>query len=528
MPSTRPTPSSGLQAISDPRTRDDSHPILRARAAVQDAERLRLAGKLDRAQSECAAVLRQYPDYVAALQTMGLVLADRSQYEKALDYLHRAAMLNPHDPNILIGLSGVYLSVGANLMAARTLEQARDIAPSDVNILATLGEIYRAEKEYELSKEAFEAALRIDPGFAAAENGLALSFMHIGELARAAEILDGKARQGSRSIVLLSLLGQLPPSLIGVDLISILDEAARPTGSVAKPNDEFLAQLAFAKAAAFDGAAKHDEAWAHLCEARRYNLVENRKRYREARERHATLLDLARRSRPDARIRANESADDPISLFIVGPSRSGKTSLERLVGSLSGVKRGYENPIVENAVRRSFQTGGLPTRESLIELPPALSDLFRKFYGEELRKRAGSGKVLTNTLPTRNEDAWRVASEIPNARFIFIKRDLDDISLRIFMRQYKGGHFYASDLRDIRDYVTFCHQMIDVMAEKMPDISRVLSYEELVSDPSVALTMAAELCNLEVSGAPIPSIGDDRECAAPYRDRIKAAIEADI
>jgi len=501
--------------------------MLRARAAVQDAERLRLAGRLDRAQSECAAVLRQYPDYVAALQTMGLVLADRSQYEKALDYLHRAAMLNPHDPNILIGLSGVYLSVGANLMAARTLEQARQLAPRDVNILATLGEIYRAEKEYELSKEAFEAALRIDPGFAAAESGLALSFMQIGELAKAAEILQRKVRQGSRSIVPLYLLSQLPPSLVGVDLISLLDQAAPLTGSVAKPNNEFLAQLAFAKAAAFDGAAKYDEAWTHLCAARRYNLVENRKRYQEVRERYAALLDLARRSPLDSRLGAEESPDYPISLFIVGPSRSGKTSLELLVGSLSGVKRGYENPIIENAVRRSFQTGGLPTWESLIDLPPALSELFRKFYGEELRKRAGSAKVLTNTLPTRNEDAWRVASEIPNARFIFIKRNLDDISLRIFMRHYKGGNFHASDLRDIRDYVTFCHQMIDVMAEKMPEISRVLSYEELVTKPAATLAVAGELCNLEVPGAAILSIGDDRECAAPYRDRIKAMVSAD-
>jgi tetratricopeptide (TPR) repeat protein len=493
--------------------------MLRAHAAVQDAERLRLAGKLDRAQSECAALLRQYPDFVAALQTMGLVLADRSQYERAVDYLHRAAMLNPHDPNILTGLGGVYLSVGANLMARRTLEQARQLAPSDVNILATLGEIYRAEKEYELSKETFEAALRIDPNYDAAESGLALSYIHIGELAPAAAILERRVRQGSRSVVILSLLSELPSSLVSVDLLAILNDADNQARAAARPDAEFLAHLTFAKAAALDQAARHDEAWTHLCEARRFKLAENRKRYGEARKRYAPIMDLGRRSSPNLK----QSPGDPISLFIVGPSRSGKTSLELLVGSLAGVKRGYENPIVENAVRRSFQTGGLPTRESLIELPPPLGDLFRKFYGEELRKRAGPAKVLTNTLPRRSEDAWRAASEIPNARFIFIKRNVDDICLRIFMRHYESGNLHASDLGDTRDYVTFCHQMIDIMAERMPEISRVLSYEEMVADPAAARALAAELCNLETSGGAIPSIGDDRHCAIAYIDHIKTS-----
>ena len=143
---------------------------------------------------------------------------------------------------------------------------------------------------------------------------------------------------------------------------------------------------------------------------------------------------------------------------------------------------------------------------------------------EELAKRADSAQVLTNTVPARNEDALRVASEIPNARFIFIKRDLDDLSIRIYMRNYKSGNYYASDLQDIRDYLSWCHQMIDIMAEKMPLLSRVLTYEEMVDDPAAALAEAADLCGLQTSNSLLPSTGDDRGCADPYRDRIEAAL----
>ncbi len=66
--------------------------------------------------------------------------------------------------------------------------------------------------------------------------------------------------------------------------------------------------------------------------------------------------------------------------------------------------------------------------------------------------------------------------------------------------------------------------MIDIMAEKMPLISRVLTYEEMVADPAAAQAEAAELCGLQVSDAVLPSIGDDRGCADPYRDNIEAAL----
>jgi hypothetical protein len=60
----------------------------------------------------------------------------------------------------------------------------------------------------------------------------------------------------------------------------------------------------------------------------------------------------------------------------------------------------------------------------------------------------------------------------------------------------------------------------------MPAISLVLTYEEMVVNPAAALAKAAELCGLEVSGDALPPIGDDRDCAAPYRDRMEAALRA--
>ncbi len=485
-----------------------------ARHAIQEAERERLAGKLDKARASCLSVLRQFPDFVAALHTLGLTLADNQEYDRALQNLHRASMLNPHDANTLTALAGVYLRMGYSAVAARTLEHALKLAPDNASVHATLGEIYREEKEYEFSCEAFERALEIDPTFTAAEVGLARCCEHIGDLERAAGTYNKLVANGSRSISALYMLSQLPAHMVEFDVLKLLEEAAADPLTAAKPSSR--KQLGFARATALDKTGRHEEAWETICAVRKTEQAQHHHTYARRRALYDRVREAMREEEMTPIAPSADAPDRPISLFIVGPSRSGKTTLERLIGSYEGVKRGYENPIVENAVRRSFQVGGFPTRSRPLELPSGLSDLFARFYEEELRQRAGSAQVFTNTLPSRNEDALRIASCIPNTRFVFVKRNMEDQVIRIYMRNYKGGNEYAWNIDDIHHYLEWCHEMMDIMAAKMPDNAITVHYEEMVSDPEKAVQRVAKLCGLELNAVALPPVGDDRGSGAPY------------
>ena len=96
--------------------------------------------------------------------------------------------------------------------------------------------------------------------------------------------------------------------------------------------------------------------------------------------------------------------------------------------------------------------------------------------------------------------------------------------LRIYMRKYALGNAYGYDLPAIRDHITWYHEMIDVLAEKLPDITRVVHYEDIVADPRAALGVVAELCGIPMDHGPLPNIGDDRGCAEPYREFMAAAL----
>jgi len=59
----------------------------------------------------------------------------------------------------------------------------------------------------------------------------------------------------------------------------------------------------------------------------------------------------------------------------------------------------------------------------------------------------------------------------------------------------------------------------------LPDNARVIQYEDIVADPAAVLRTAAELCGLSVAERPLPDLGDDRGCAAPYRQSMAAELD---
>ena len=499
--------ASGTSAIQS----DDELLVLHSQ--LQEAERLRLAKQTDRAQSICENLLRKHPDYLGALQTIGLIFADKGDFQKALGFLNQAVMLNPKDWRTLTALGGVYLQQGATGIAAVLLERAQKLKPDDASLLLTLGELYREEREYEQAADSHQRAYRLDPSLHDALLGYGLSCTQLGRNEEAASAFERHLALNPNDFSTLFSLSLLPATTISVDLLALLNAAEARKIS----KEEFEGAAAFSKTTALDKAGRHDEAWRELVAANRPIWVANSAEAASDAETRRDFMNFVRDF--PAKIHQQPSLTPTKSFFILGPSRSGKTTAERLIASLAGVKRGYENPIIENSVRRTFQTAGLVTRDRLVELPPGLDSMFLDFYREELKERSGTANVFTNTHPGRIFDVLRLASAVPNTRFLFIKRDIDDIAIRIFMKRYNAGHFYSYDLKSTYDYVRWYYDMMDLCAAKLPSICKVVHYEDMIAHPESVMRAAGELCGLSVGdlSAASFSVGDDRGAAAPYK-----------
>ncbi|MEO8559850.1 MAG: sulfotransferase, partial [Rhodospirillales bacterium] len=445
--------------------------------------------------------------------------ADKGDYRRALGCLSQAALLNPRSWITLTALAGVYVHLESLEMASHILERALALKPNESTILTTLGEIYSEEREYEKACDAYAAALQAEPGMHEAGIGLARANASLGRDAEAAAVFERLWDGGLHTLDIMTGLVGLPPVVVRKNLLTELGRVIpEPTDSKA----DFDTEVAFIRASALDRAGRHGEAWQDAMTANRAMAAKVEKSLAaESAHRQAKLAT----SRTDTLRIASPRQDEtqPLSLFILGPSRSGKTTLEALVGTLDGVRRGYENPSLENAISRTYQEAGLINTYSLDHMPPQFYPQLREFYAEELARRAASAKVFTNTHPGYIEEVAQIAAILPNTRFIFVKRNVDDNALRIFMRRYRKGNPHSYELKAARQYIEWYHAMIDALAARLPDIARVVSYEEMVADPAGAVQIAATLCGLPKPEQPLPAIGDDRNCAAPYRDRFSAA-----
>ncbi len=67
--------------------------------------------------------------------------------------------------------------------------------------------------------------------------------------------------------------------------------------------------------------------------------------------------------------------------------------------------------------------------------------------------------------------------------------------------------------------------MIDLLAQRLPEIVRVIRYEDMIADPASALHVATDLCGVPMTTTPLPVVAGDIGCAAPYRPYIAAEFE---
>jgi tetratricopeptide (TPR) repeat protein len=489
---------------------------------LQQAEQLRQRGRFDDAQSLCESLLQHHPDYAGALHTLGLIAGDREDHQQALNYLVRAAMLNPHNWMTLTALSGVYLRLGAVEMAKQTIEQALLIEPKQAAAFLLQGDIFREDREYELARDAYRQALVIDPSLVAAAIGLGWCLADLGEYRQAAEIFESLIQRGTPLVEPLRALASFPAAAVRIDLLRQLDKVHRQ-------QDESVAQferaIAFIRATGLDRAGHHAPAWEQAVQANRSVFIDMQADLKRLDERRRASLATLQRYHQRSEFRGGEGRQ-PISLFILGPSRAGKTTMEKLVSELPGVKRGYENPIVENAVRRTFQVSALPPDSVLSSLPAPAYPLCRTLYREELARRLAGATVFTNTNSGCLFEAAHIASVFENARFIFMKRNMEDNLLQIFMREYQGGNPYGYNLKAAREHILWQHQITDLMAERFPEIVRVVHYEDMIPNPMVCLRTAAELCGLSIPNGLLTTAAGDPGCSTPYRQFMIAELQS--
>ncbi len=490
------------------------------------------SGDTDGAIDACTKLIEAYPDYARAHVMAGSIFMRHGNFAAALPNFVRALLINPNDGELLYNLGWVYLELGAMGNASEALERCVSLMPESPVPRYLLGEVAVSQGQFDRAVELLEEAVRLDPANAGPAIRLAYCLLKTGRHEDAVKRLQqvwARSPSHDEQALIFQILGEFP-SL--EDELGVLEqtrghvETSSPTGGPAFVADIPLHEIARDFAVGIDLARKqkYRDAWDTLTSVNK-RIADATQEQRDIYFRQQEeLLGKAEDWTPRPRALPDGASTGPVPLFVLGPSRSGKSTLEELVARLGGTHAGLENSLVTDIAQHISTRNGFLTEALLVNTPSELDDKISALFHERLSEMSNGAELVTITHPGAISDVGRLSDLFGNAKFVFLKRNHDDAAFRIFSYLYQENtNQFAYDIKDIYRYLELHDRMADVWTEKIADRALVVSYEDMVSDPHATLNRVADLCGMKPPAKLDVEISRDVECAAPYLDWLRDA-----
>jgi hypothetical protein len=185
---------------------------------------------------------------------------------------------------------------------------------------------------------------------------------HIGDHGESSRILEKILRKNQSDLDAISVLAGCPTYPDGMDLKSMIDALASEQRSK-KDRANFL----FARSTIYHKVGEFEKSWEFLLQVNKIFASLNREQIKRNREWEKESLEYFRSYRPQRKV--SDAEKQTLSLFIWGPSRSGKTTIEALLGRSDDVKMGTKAPLLQMLLRKHFKLAGLFQQDSWCSCP---------------------------------------------------------------------------------------------------------------------------------------------------------------
>ncbi len=186
--------------------------------SIKKGEAARNLGEAFMAQSNFTAALREFlaaekiiPDDPYLHNNLGLVYMAKKRFDSSVEHFKKAISLKP-------GYASAINNLGIAYMAQENYDSAiecftsisKDLLYTTPHFpLSNLGLVYFYQKKYDLSEKAYLEALRIEPGFLNAINGLSRTYQSQGKFSEAILLLEEKSRLFPKSADLFYEIGKV-------------------------------------------------------------------------------------------------------------------------------------------------------------------------------------------------------------------------------------------------------------------------------------------------------------------------------
>ncbi len=190
------------------------------------------------------------------------------------------------------------------------------------------------------------------------------------------------------------------------------------------------------------------------------------------------------------------------AVFVVGMPRSGTTLVEQILAAHPDVFGAGELDLVPSLTRLMPRVLGLATHypECLPALTPELREEAARYYLHGLDQHDRDHPSIVDKLPHNFVNLGLIASILPGARIIHVRRDPRDVALSNFQQNFKarhGGMGFAFDLEHIAGQLNMHQRIMTHWREVLPIPMLELRYEALVADQAAATAQMLDYLGLD-------------------------------
>ncbi len=436
---------------------------------------LKELGRLKEAEASYNKAIALMPNYAEAYCNLGITLHGLGKLDKSEASYNQAIALKPELAEAHINLGITLQELGRLKEAEASYNQAITLTPDDAEAYCNLGNALKELGRLNDAETNFNQAITLMPNFAEAYSNLGVVFQELGRLEESkasftkAIALVPNFMDAARNLV------KLPVGQVDLHALNLCEKAVGTSDNSLEDQIKYFF---------FQGnLLKHrgflDQSFGMFCKANKLKLGLSKDKVKVAAKKNIDSLIRIKKWVPSLPQLAGKGLT---KLFIMGPSKSGKSSLEHILSKSSYVKTLYE--IIEH--NKLLRDNGY--REDTNEL------LFENLFSQSEDKLLDEGyEVVTCTNPGSIFYSDYLIDMLPDTYFIVIKRDSRDVSPEIFTTEYKTENIHSCDANEIANYLDVYYRICQSLALKVPERCLTVSFEDIVKAPEYVVGQVSEL-----------------------------------
>ncbi|MCZ6467799.1 MAG: tetratricopeptide repeat protein [Alphaproteobacteria bacterium] len=433
------------------------------------------------------------PTNAAAHSNLGSALRNQGKVDEAIACFRRATEIDPDLVETHNNLGHALGSQGKLDEAIACFRRAIEIDPDFAEPHNKMGVAAKSQNKLEEAIACYRRAIEINPDYAEAYNNLGNAFKDRNKPKEA-------IASYRRAIEIRPDFGEPHCNLASIHTFTPGDPEIELLNQLLARNDvspDNRTHLHFALGKACDAVGLYDEAFSNY---RQGNEEIAKQILFDASDHRKEVTDI-KRVFQEWPAGADPGDGDPVPIFVVGMSRSGKSLTESLLSQHEDVYGAGESRAWNTALRtvldKNAISGPFPTYvESLTD--GQIREM-GEIYMKEVSRLSPESRFFVDTMPGNYPYVGLIFRALPSARMIHCHRDPVDNCLFIYFQRYRlrlGKHRYSYDLRNIASYYAGYEDVMAHWRKIYGDRILGLPYEETMRNPAQTTTQIFAFCGL--------------------------------